>query len=77
MPVLQHSDDRLQFACVCLGHAGAFLNLDRSKDRAEVYRLALIVPFRREAAALSDIVGVQVRKRDYGEGGHPTVRCCA
>ena len=69
MPILQRSDDRLRLACVCLRHAGAFLDLDRSKDRGEIYRLALIVPIRRQTVALSDIVGVQVRKREYGEGG--------
>ena len=69
MPVLEQTDDRFRFASVSVRHAGTFVTLDRRGNHAHVYSLALVVPFRRQSAPLSEIAGVQVRKRDHDEEG--------
>jgi hypothetical protein len=69
MPVLQQTDDRVRFVCVCVRHAGAFVTLDRRRNRADIYSLALVVPFRRRSVALTEIVGAQVGKREHDDGG--------
>jgi hypothetical protein len=68
MPVLHHSDNRLRVACVCFDAAGALVDLDRTHDRAEVYRLAFVLPFGRDVTHLSEITAVQVRKQEHDDG---------
>jgi hypothetical protein len=66
--VLQHTGDRLRLAYVRLGARGAFLDLDRKRNQADVVSLALVFPIRRNIAHLSDIAAVHVRKREYWDG---------
>ena len=69
MPILEQTDDRFRFASVSVRHAGTFVTLDRRGNHAHVYSLALVVPFGRRSSALSEIVAVQVRKREHDEEG--------
>ncbi len=66
MPVLQHSNDRLRIACVRFDNTGAFLDLDRTRNSAAVYRLAGFLPFRRISVSLSDIIAAHIGKRERG-----------
>jgi hypothetical protein len=68
MPILHETKDCFRFASVLLARTGAFVNLDRRTDHADVFSLAFVVPFRRKAARLTEITSVQVSKREHDDG---------
>lgn len=68
MPIVQHTPDRLKVRSICLDRLGALANFDRSKNSIVVYSLALLLPFRRDCAQISDITAAQVRKRERDNG---------
>lgn len=67
MAILQLTEQRLRFACICFDAAGAFVDLDRKRNLVEVYRLALVAPFAHAVAQLSEITAVQVRKLEHDD----------
>lgn len=75
MSIVEHTADRLKVRSISVDHAGAMASFDRTRNRVVVYGLAFVVPFRRDAAALSDITGVQVRKceKDNGDASYGVV----
>jgi hypothetical protein len=68
VPIVEHTPDRLKVRSISVERTGAWASFDRSKNSVVVYSLALVVPFRRESARISEITAAQVRKRERDNG---------
>ncbi len=68
VPIVEHTADRLKVRTICFDHASTLASFDRARNSVVVYSLALVLPFRRERAHLSDITAAQVRKRERDTG---------
>src|SRR5512139_735263 len=68
VPIVEHTSDRLKVRSISVEHAGALASFDRGKNSVVVYSLALLLPFRRDCAPLSEITAAQVRKRERDNG---------
>jgi len=67
MKIIENSNERLQLRFLGRGVSGTMCNFDRQKDQAEIVRLLLFLPFRRERVALSNIAGMEIKKREHND----------
>ena len=72
MDVIEHTEQRLRLKVGGLAST-AICTLDRASGTAEIARLALGIPYRRERVPLSDIANVVVQRRKRRKAYQPLI----